>query len=164
MASARAEPGQQIKAGRDLAKTGEVMLDEKGAVKAERLRLDIVVDEVSKTLAAVGVGPAASDLRAAEQSKAHLILLGKSCFTRSGSRTRGDCSAGLRISYAPEPLSRTASLIVVAREVQSEEVLRETNIARGCTGDNDCDHGSDGRTLGAGYRDAASPGGAVRRT
>src|SRR5436305_12978474 len=38
---ARAEPGQQIEARRHLPETGEMVLDDKGGMKAERLRFDI---------------------------------------------------------------------------------------------------------------------------
>src|SRR5215831_8782410 len=147
MASARAQPGQQIKAGRDLAKTGEVMLDKKGAVKAERLGLDIVVDEVSKTLAAVGVRPAAPGLRAAEQSKAHLVLLEKRPFYQVGfANARG-------LFFRPAHILCAGAIVedcVADRgcpEVKPEEVLCETNIARRCAGDNDCHRRSDGRAL-----------------
>src|SRR5947209_8530753 len=75
MTGAGAEPGQQVEAGRHLAKAGEMMLDEKGAVKAERLGFDIVIDELAEALAAVRVGTAAPCLRAAEQSKTHRLLL-----------------------------------------------------------------------------------------
>src|SRR5215472_18070851 len=49
---ARAEPGQEIEARRHLPKAGEMVLDDKGRVKAERLGLDIVVDPLAKALAA----------------------------------------------------------------------------------------------------------------
>ncbi len=71
IARAGAEPSQEIEARRDLAETGEMMLDEKRAVIAERLGLDIVLDEVAEALAAVGVGAAAPGLRTAEESKSH---------------------------------------------------------------------------------------------
>src|SRR5439155_1779947 len=70
-----AEPGQQIEARRDLAKAGEMMLDEKAAVIAERLGFDIVLDKVAEALAAVGVGAAAPGLGTAEESKSHHLLL-----------------------------------------------------------------------------------------
>src|SRR5262249_14461117 len=62
---AGAEPGQEVETGRDLAEPGEVMLDEKRAVIAERLGFDIVVDELAKTLTAVAVGTDAPRLGAA---------------------------------------------------------------------------------------------------
>jgi hypothetical protein len=65
------EPGQQIDRGRDLAVTGEVMLDDKGAVKAERLCLDVVIDEVAEALAAVEVGATAPRRRTAEETELH---------------------------------------------------------------------------------------------
>jgi hypothetical protein len=71
MAGAGAEPGQQVETCRDLAKAGEVMLDEKGAVIAKPLGLDIVLDEFAKPLTAVGIGAGASRLRAAEEPKSH---------------------------------------------------------------------------------------------
>ena len=73
MPGAGAEPGQQIEAGRNLAKAGEMMLDEKCAVVAQRLGFDIIVDEVAKALAAVGIGAGSPGLRAAEQSEFHLL-------------------------------------------------------------------------------------------
>src|SRR5207245_11335627 len=42
---ARAHPRQQVQRGRHLAEPGEVVLDEKGADEAERLRLDVELDE-----------------------------------------------------------------------------------------------------------------------
>ena len=71
---ARAEPGQQIEARRDLAEPGEMVLDDKGAVKAERLGLDIVLDPVAEALAAVGIrrhGIRPARLRAAKESEPH---------------------------------------------------------------------------------------------
>ena len=62
----RGEPGQQVQAGRDLAEAGEMVLDQKGAVKAERLGFHVVVDEVAEPLAAVHVGAAALCLGTAE--------------------------------------------------------------------------------------------------
>ena len=75
---ARAEPGQQVEAGRDLAEAGEMVLDDKGAVKAERLGLDIVLDPLAEALAAVGhfrAGAGPPRLRAAEKSETHLRSL-----------------------------------------------------------------------------------------
>jgi hypothetical protein len=66
-----AEPGQQAEGGRDLAIAGEVVLDDKGAVKAERLGLDVVFDEIAKPLAAVELGTAAPRRGAAEQTELH---------------------------------------------------------------------------------------------
>src|SRR6516225_535321 len=78
MACAGAEPGQQVEARRDLAKAGEMMLDQKGAVIAERLGFDIVLDEIAEALAAVGVGAAAPGLGTAKKSKSHWFdLLGR---------------------------------------------------------------------------------------
>src|ERR1700739_1900139 len=70
-----AEPGQQAEARRDLAKTGEVMLDQEGAVIAECLGFDIVLDKIAEALAAVGVGSAAPGLCTAEESKSHRYCL-----------------------------------------------------------------------------------------
>src|SRR6516225_2494767 len=75
MPCAGAEPGQQVEARRDLAKAGEVVLDEKGTVETEHLGLDIVLDELAEALTAVGVGAAAPGLRTAEKSKSHWISL-----------------------------------------------------------------------------------------
>src|SRR5271154_1332828 len=68
---ARTKPGQQIDRGRDLAIAGEVMLDYKGAVEAERLGLDIVLDEVAIAFRAVEFGTAAPCRRTAEQAEPH---------------------------------------------------------------------------------------------
>jgi hypothetical protein len=55
----RAKPGQQVERRRDLAIAGTVMLDDKGAVKAERLGVDDILDEIAKSLTAVEFGAAA---------------------------------------------------------------------------------------------------------
>jgi hypothetical protein len=55
---AGAQPGQQIEGRGDLAKAGEMVLDDEGAVKAERLGLDVVIDEVSKAFGAVELAAA----------------------------------------------------------------------------------------------------------
>ena len=55
-AGARTEPGQKVDRRRDLAIAGEMVLDDKAAVKAQRLGLDIVVDKVAETLGAVELG------------------------------------------------------------------------------------------------------------
>src|SRR5262249_27332192 len=72
---ARAQPGQQIDCRRNLPIAGEMVLHDKGAAKAERLGLDIVVDEVAKPLAAVELGGLAGigapRRRAAEQTELH---------------------------------------------------------------------------------------------
>src|SRR5947207_7906298 len=78
-AGAGAEPGQQIDCRRDLAITGEMVLDDKGAVKAERLGLDIVIDEIAEAFAAVELGRlrriGAPRRRAAEQTEPHRAML-----------------------------------------------------------------------------------------
>src|SRR5439155_3524911 len=54
-----------------------MVLDDKGAVKAERLGLDIVRDPLAETLAAVGqfrAGDRPPRLGAAEKSKPHFFL------------------------------------------------------------------------------------------
>jgi hypothetical protein len=68
---ARAKPSQQVEGRGDLAVTGKVVLDDKGAVKAERLGLDVVFDEIAKSLAAVEFGAAAPCRGAAEQTELH---------------------------------------------------------------------------------------------
>jgi hypothetical protein len=50
-----------------------MMLDDKGAAKAERLGLDIVLDEIAEALAAVELGAAAPRCRAAEQAELHRL-------------------------------------------------------------------------------------------
>ena len=72
---AGAEPGQQVERRRDLAIAGEMMLDDKGAVKPERLGLDVVFDEIAKPFAAVELGSAAPRRGAAEQAKLHRCSL-----------------------------------------------------------------------------------------
>src|SRR5262249_3153742 len=56
---ARPEPGEEIQRRRDLTVSGEMVLDDERAVKAERLRLDVVVDEVANSLAAIEFGATA---------------------------------------------------------------------------------------------------------
>src|SRR5437867_9207138 len=73
-ARARAEPGQQVERGRDLAIAGEVVLDNECAVEAERLGLDVVVDELAEPLAAVELGTTAPCCRTAEQAELHCLL------------------------------------------------------------------------------------------
>jgi len=51
--------GQQVERRRDRAIAGTVMLDDKGAAKAERLGVDDILDEIAKSLAAVEFGAAA---------------------------------------------------------------------------------------------------------
>ena len=85
---AGAEPGQQVEAGRNLAEAGEMVLDDKGRVEAERLGLDIVLDPLAKALAAVGqfrAGLRALRLGAAEQSEPH----GSPHFSVAGGKVRG---------------------------------------------------------------------------
>ena len=78
-AGARAEPGQEVDRRRDLAIAGEMVLDDKGAVKAERLGLDIVFDEIAKALGAVELGLfgplGAPRRRTAEQAELHRLTL-----------------------------------------------------------------------------------------
>src|SRR5438093_4279138 len=73
-ARARAEPGQQVERRRDLAIAGEVVLDDECAVEAERLGLDVVVDEVAEPLAAVELGTTAPRRCTAKQAKLHYLL------------------------------------------------------------------------------------------
>ena len=74
-ARARAEPGQELERGRDLAIAGEVVLDDERAVEAEGLGLDVVVDEIAEPLAAVELGTAAPRRGTAEQAELHGLLL-----------------------------------------------------------------------------------------
>src|SRR6185503_10419977 len=69
----RADPREEVQRRRDLAEAGEVVLDEERAVIAERLRLDVVLDEVLEARRAVDVGAASPRLRAAEQSESHAV-------------------------------------------------------------------------------------------
>src|SRR5215467_9549522 len=103
MGGAGAEPGQQAETRRHLSKAGEMVLDKKGAVIAEGLGFDIVLDELAETLTAVGVGAAASSLGTAEQSKSHssnLLLLGRST-ARIGARRGARRQRGSRASPTP---------------------------------------------------------------
>src|SRR5271170_5383640 len=97
MPRAGAEPGQQIEAGRNLAKAGEMMFDKKCAVIAQRLGLDIVVDEIAEALAAVGIRTGSSRLCATEQSELHRSNLPK---LRLPSRSkRIQCKRGRTFSH-----------------------------------------------------------------
>src|SRR5205807_4310369 len=75
---AGAKPGQEVQRRRNLAVSGEMVLDYKGAAKAERLGLDIVFDEVAEAFAAVELGRlrgvGAPRRRAAEQTELHMSL------------------------------------------------------------------------------------------
>ncbi len=51
-------PGEQREAGGDLAEACEVVFNQKGRVIAERLGLDIVVDELAVAVAGIHIGPA----------------------------------------------------------------------------------------------------------
>src|SRR6516162_4949847 len=73
-----------------------MMLDQKGAVIAQRLGFDVVLDELAEALAAVGVGTAAPSLRAAEKSKSHWFdLLGPN----SGAGLRPELARGEARSF-----------------------------------------------------------------
>ena len=63
---ARTEPGQQVQRRRDLAETGEMMFHHEGAVKAQRLGFDVVVDEVAKPLGTVELAAATARRGTAE--------------------------------------------------------------------------------------------------
>src|SRR6516165_12791468 len=111
MPRAGAEPGQQVEARRDLAETGEMVLDQKRAVIPERLGLDIVLDELAEALAAIGVGAAAPRLSTAEQSKSHhhspgslaLVLLAIGVTARIRASRAGRLRRGSRVSPTPRP-------------------------------------------------------------
>jgi hypothetical protein len=66
-----ADPGQQVQRGGDLTEPGEVVLDHKRADVAERLRPDVVLDELSEAGPAVDVRAAPLCLRAPEKSELH---------------------------------------------------------------------------------------------
>ena len=74
-AGAGAEPGEQVERGGDLAEAGEVVLDDEGAVEAERLGFDVVFDEVAEAFGAVELAAAAARRRAAEQTEPHAVAL-----------------------------------------------------------------------------------------
>ena len=87
---ARAEPGQQVDRRGHLAVAGEMVLDDKGAVKTERLGLDIVIDEVAEPLRAVELALArtgAPRRSAAEQTEPHMPC-SVSAAARVGARPR----------------------------------------------------------------------------
>src|SRR5262245_65686803 len=88
---ARADPRQEIQGRGDLTEAGEVMLDDEGAVVAERLGLDVILHEFSEARAAVDVGSSASGLGATKQSKPHaLVLPGPALWSvRGGSFSQG---------------------------------------------------------------------------
>src|SRR5262249_43311787 len=65
------DPGQQLQRRGHLVPAGEVVLDEEGGPKAERLGLHAELDEVVKAVARGGAGPLAVRLRAAEHREAH---------------------------------------------------------------------------------------------
>src|SRR5262249_60284673 len=72
-ARARSDPGQEIERGRHLTVAGEVVLHDERAVKAQRLSLDVVVDEIAKSLAAVEFRTPAPRLRTAEHAERHNV-------------------------------------------------------------------------------------------
>src|SRR5215831_4676 len=74
-ARARANPGQEIERGRHLTVAREVVLHDERTVKAQRLRLDVVVDEITKSLAAIEFRTAAPRRRTAEQAESHVVVL-----------------------------------------------------------------------------------------
>src|SRR5947199_10162418 len=83
------------------------MLDDKRAVIAERLRLDIVLHEFPEARAAVDVGPSPPGLGATEQSEAHGdvgIIVGA---TRQFKRTTAASRRGRRPDRSRSPRART---------------------------------------------------------
>src|SRR3989442_9222810 len=74
-ARARSDPGQEIERGRHLTVAREVVLHDERAVQAQRLRLDVVVDEIAKSLAAVEFRTTAPRRRTAEQAESHVVVL-----------------------------------------------------------------------------------------
>ena len=70
----RAHPGQEVQRGRDLTEAGEVVLDDERALVAERLGLDVVLDELAEPGAAVDVDPAPLGLGAPEEPETHDFL------------------------------------------------------------------------------------------
>src|SRR5260370_2244343 len=70
---ARGDECEETQRRRDLAEPGEVVLDEERAAAAERLRFDVVVDELPEPHAAIHVGAASLRLRAAQESESHLV-------------------------------------------------------------------------------------------
>ena len=72
---ARRHAGEKLKRRRDLADAGEMMLDQKTRVEAERLGLDVVIDIVAEPGA--GIVGAAVRLRAAEETELHELTLSR---------------------------------------------------------------------------------------
>jgi hypothetical protein len=70
-ARAGTKPGQQVERGRYLPEAGEMVLDDEGAVEAERLGLDVVVDEIPEPLAAVELGAPATCRSTTEEAEFH---------------------------------------------------------------------------------------------
>src|SRR5215467_443217 len=70
-AGAGAKPGQQVERGRYLTEAGEMVLDDEGAVEAERLGLDVVVDEIPEPLAAIELGAPATCRSTTEEAEFH---------------------------------------------------------------------------------------------
>ena len=68
-------PGEQRQAGGNLAEAGEMMFDQEGRVIAERLGLDVIVDELLVALPGIDIRPAMAGRRAAEKSKPHRDVL-----------------------------------------------------------------------------------------
>jgi len=70
----RSHPRQKVQRGRDLTEAGEVVLDDERALVAERLGLDVVLDELAEPGAAVDVDPAPLGLGAPEEPETHDFL------------------------------------------------------------------------------------------
>src|SRR5260370_3056743 len=99
---ARGDEWEEAQRRRDLAEPGEVVLDEERAAEAERLRLDVVVDELPEPHAAIHVGAASLRLRAAEESESHLVA---PC-PAPGSRAAGITLHGKRRTFRNFPGGR----------------------------------------------------------
>src|SRR5262249_56306090 len=95
------ERGKGRGPGRGRAEAGEMMLDQKGGMVAQRLGLDIVFDELPIALTGIHVRPAVTRGGAAEQTKAHALL---SCLHRysSSCRTAGAIVYAGRTSHDPD--------------------------------------------------------------
>src|SRR5260370_15788102 len=96
---ARGNECNETQRRRDLAEPGEVVLDEERAAEAERLRFDVVVDELPESHAAIRVGAASLRLRAAEESESHLVA---PC-PAPGSRAAGITLHGKRRTFRNFP-------------------------------------------------------------
>ena len=85
-----------------------MVLDDKGAVKPKRLRLDIVFDKVTIPLAAVEFRGAAPRRRAAEQTELHRVDVRPAVSGRASRKARSsvnvsESAIGIAFSFSVTP-------------------------------------------------------------